>query len=197
VLLRSLSDDDYKKMLSQLPADKSKDPQLESRAAAAFVRRTRHSPRSSTGKRSCSRPRRAADDYSKAYDRVTAKDAAAVGVEPEIAQETGWAIDLLKWLGNAAINYALVGGETYVGRKLKGDRRRPSSTSFLAGLDKDLALADSPEKKAQIHFKAGAAYEALAALPFEAETAAPAGALKKERLDELTDLLQAVSERRI
>ncbi|MBI3554209.1 MAG: hypothetical protein HY077_17055 [Elusimicrobia bacterium] len=183
-LLNSMSDEDYRKALAQLSRDQAKAPAVASREAAL---------RSVYTSLEALEYHAAGESHAKDLDGVLAKNPEAVAVDPATLNETGWAVDLLKWLGNAAINYALNGGETYVGRKLK-DSKADKLEETLAGLENDLAAADSAEKKAEVRYKMGTVYESLAALSVAPETDDERAARKKARLADLAELLQAVTD---
>ena len=75
---------------------------------------------------------------------------------------------MLKWVGNAVLNYWLKGGQVYVGREIKADTEAVKAGRTLAGLDAKLADA-APGKKAELHYKRGTLYENLSKAPAEPE----------------------------
>ena len=99
--------------------------------------------------------------YSKAYQRVLGENPKKVAVDPETLQETGWGLDLSKWLGNAALNYWIYGGQTLVGRQTGGGDA--GGGPAVAGAEAELAKPElSPEERANIHYRIGSTYEKLA-----------------------------------
>ncbi len=176
-LLKSFSDDDYKKALAQLPASPAPDAHVATRPdALKSVYLTL-----------------AALEYRQAAEIPATVDAQAVMVDTGTLKEAGWAIDVFKWLGNAAINYALNGGQTYVGRKLK-DSPADVLDKKIGALYTDLAAEKSQKKKAALHGQIGGLYEQLAALAPEPEADEALTAKREARLRELADLLMSVSD---
>jgi hypothetical protein len=177
-LLQSISDEDYDGAVGQLVAQiptKGQRPPLATRAGALRVTYSAMA-QDQYGRAAQLAP--SEPKYAQADDRVSGQES-AVGAQPQTLQQTGWAVDLLSFLGNAAINYELNGGQVYVGRSLQDQT--------IAKLDKELAAASlTPEKEAELRYRLGQAYEAEAQidearpapppLPKEKETTAPQAA---------------------
>lgn len=162
-LLKSFSDDEYETALSQMP-EKARGSQLASRGAV----------------------------LKSAYKTLAGIELKKAGVEGQSLQETGREMDVLKWLGNAGLNYWLNGGQTFVGREIKADSAAAKS---LAGLDQQLSGAEiSPEKKVELHRKRAEAYEKLAEEPESVQSRQDKAAKKAARLKKLADLLSSVSD---
>lgn len=164
-LLQSISDDDYQGAIGQVVAQiptKGTRPPLATRLGAVQATYTSMAALE-YGKAARLAPAETAAGYSAAYQRAADQEAGALGVDPQSLQQTGWAVDLLKFLGNAAINYELNGGQVFVGRELKSPEISRLDKS-IADDEKELAGAPlAPEKEGEVRYRLGAAYEALAA----------------------------------
>ena len=184
-LLNSLSDDDYNKAVSQLPQQEANDPLLSSRDKAV---KSAYKTMAALEYRQAleAAPAEKKARYDQAYQQV----AIASGT----VQETGWAVDLFKWLGNAAINYELNGGQVFVGRAVN-DPETEKLDQSIDSLSKQAAAADlDPEKNADVHYQLGSAYEKKAAAAIAPPSDEEQAAKKKIRLKQLASLLQSVSD---
>lgn len=189
--LQAISDADYQSALGQVivrvaPAKGRRPGLLDTRSGALQATYT------SMAALEYERASRSAPDgeqerFAAAYQRAAKNDADAFASDPQNIQETGWAVDLLKFLGNAAINYQLGGGQVFVGRQMRSPQAHNADRQ-IARAQKDLARKDlSPEQEAEARFQLAAAYEARAAAAASPEsldesgpTEAPAPKIKKE-----------------
>lgn len=182
VLLESVSDDEYAKNLAEGAAAKGARP--ATRAAAlksAYASLAALEYRDAAAADARAR-------YADAHARALKADADAASIDAGGLAPASWQMDLLKFLGNAAINYAVYGGLVLIGRETGAQSKQARVAGLVAKLDG--APAD---QSADLHYKIGAAYEELAAAqaPDAEQTAA---ARKKARLRELADLLQSVND---
>lgn len=177
-LLESFSDDEYEDALGMVPEKKAQSRHLASRDA---VLKSAYTTLASVEyrKAASAAPQEASAKYSDALERV--------GGTGTGAQEAGLAVDVLKFLGNAALNYWMKGGQDFLGGK--GER-----AGVLQQSDQELASAGiSDEMKAQLHFKKGQTYEEAAAA-IVPESDEERAAKKKARLKDLSALLQTFTD---
>lgn len=182
-LLKSVTDEDYATALQSLPEEAS--------ASKSRLADRRQVLRSSYLSLAALEYRRDAKKEgslsSSAYKRLLQDHSETLVVNPETLQETGWAMDMAKWLGNAALNYWLHGGEDFVNRGFEpGGEKGKFEKSVESGETETGAALD--------HYQLGQAYEQLAAAAIEPASAEQTAAIKKERLKKLAELLQSVSE---
>ncbi|MBI5208586.1 MAG: fibronectin type III domain-containing protein [Elusimicrobia bacterium] len=156
-VLESLSDDDFDRAMREVP-EQGRSPQTASRAqalktayvtlaASQYRQAAQHAPQDSEGR------------YEVAYQRVLKQDPDAAG-SAEPLQDTGWVLDVVKWLGNAAMNYWLNGGTDFLGGE--GSKAGKLDKTRI-GLESQLAKPSlNPEEEAGLHLKLGAVYEGLA-----------------------------------
>jgi hypothetical protein len=195
--LSAISDKDYQGAMGQaiqlIPTKGQRPPLLVSRAAA--LQATYDSMAALQYKQAAQRvPGDAGAKYSQAYQHAVNQDAAAAAIDGQNVQQTGWAMDVFKFLGNAAINYELNGGQVYVGRQVRSPEARKLDKQID---DLQAQLADkniSPDKQAELYYKLGAAYEGRAAACAAPETAEEMAAKKEARVKQLASLLQSVSD---
>lgn len=136
----------------------------------------------------------AGDRYAGAYRKLLDEKPKAVAVHPETLEESGLAIDLVKWLGNAALNYWLYGGPTLVGREIAPDTEVGRLSSAAQSLEERAELAETSKERTEARAELAAAYEKLAAAAAEPEPESQKSARQKARLVELAGLLEGVSE---
>ncbi|MBI4678063.1 MAG: hypothetical protein HY748_10820 [Elusimicrobia bacterium] len=187
-LVGSVSDEDYREALKSAPAS-AKNPNLASRGK---VLRCAYATLAALEYRQAVKaagPEPAAR-YTAAYDRVARENAEALTVDPETMQETGWAMDLFKFMGNSVLNYWLHGGEDYMSRGWKGR----GGTAAPEVSQEEAGAKLGPEKEAERHFEQGAVYENLAAEALKGDSREDLAALKAQRLKMLADLLESVSD---
>ncbi len=179
-LLKSFSDEEYKGALAQAgPAAQS--PNLASRGAAlssAYTTLAGYEYRKAADK--------AADDKKTEYDQAYRRVAG-----PDGTVETGWQVDLLKWVGNAALNYWLKGGQDFVGG---GGMRPGAEAAGRADGFTESAAEVAADAAPEIHFQKGAEYERLAKDSVKPETAAERAADRRQRLKRMAELLKSVSD---
>lgn len=191
-LLKSVSDEDYLQAKGQAAKEETRAPQLASRAKAL---QSAYAALAVLEYEGAAKEVPGGLGHAEARQKAVEESAKALGVSPEALQEAGWQVDLLKWLGNAALNYWLYGGKDLVGGERGADPRTAQAERTLAGLELKLAdPAAGPEKRAELRHQMGAAYEELAADAVEPESESELAARKKERLRLLAELLASVSE---
>ncbi|MBI5209150.1 MAG: hypothetical protein HY927_04160 [Elusimicrobia bacterium] len=185
-LVASVSDEDYREALKSLPGERRS--KLESRAK---VLHSAYTTMAALEYRQASQA--GTDDrYAQAYERVSREGAEALAIDPVTLQETGWAADLFKFVGNAVLNYWLHGGEDYMSRGWKG---RGGSAGPEAGPAAEEAGAKlGPGGEPQRHFELGAEYEKLAAAALKGESEDEIAARQAGRLKMLAELLESVSD---
>ncbi|MBI5884101.1 MAG: hypothetical protein HZB91_13480 [Elusimicrobia bacterium] len=187
-LLGSVSDEEYREALKSAP-DAAKQPNLASRSK---VLHSAYATLAALEYRQAAKeaPEESSKRYAAAYERVSKENAGALTVDPETLQETGWAGDLFKFMGNAALNYWLHGGEDYMARgwKGKGGSAAPNASQ------EEAAAAIGPGKEADRHFAQGSAYEKLSKEALQGGKDEDRAAVKTQRLKMLADLLESVSD---
>lgn len=180
-LLQSVTDEDYQEALKTLPADSS--ASKSKLATRAQVLRSSYLSLAALEYRRDAKT--AGSPSSKAYDRLVKDNASDLVVDPQTLQETGWAMDLAKWLGNAALNYWLHGGEDFANRGFEPGGGKPEKT-VESGETEVSATLD--------HYQRGQAFEQMAAAAAAPVNDEEKARVKKERLKRLAELLQSVSE---
>lgn len=181
-LLETFSNDEYESALSQVPESKARDPRLASRSAVLKSAYTNLAGLE-YNKAAQTAPQQASAQYNAALERVSGSVGAAGGG----AQEAGLAGDVLGFLGNAALNYWLKGGNDFLGGK--GPR-----AGAMDKFEQELVSAQiTPDRAAELHFKKGESYEAAAAA-ITPETPEERLEKKKARLKELAVLLQTATD---
>jgi len=133
-ILESITDDDYDSAVAEAPKQKDAPaPQTVSRSEAL----------------KSSYETLAALEYHEAA-RAPPRKPPTNTLKPRRAlpprKKTGWAMNLLEWLGNAAINYALTGGETYVGRGIKSSKAAGLDRK-VGHLQKELSAEGAPRRR--------------------------------------------------
>ncbi|HAH08275.1 MAG TPA: hypothetical protein DCM05_17405 [Elusimicrobia bacterium] len=188
LLLLSWTNEEYANAISQ--AQDQNAPYLASRGAAL---QNAYSSLAALEYKDAAAGAPEKDDYSKAYEQ--ASRAPNLAVSPETLQETGLALDAVKWLGNAALNYWLTGGPTLVGRGMNTDPETTKLNRTIDELEQQLAGSELDHaQRADAHHRLGLAYEKLAKAAAKPESADALAAKKKARVKELASLLQGVSE---
>lgn len=192
--LQSISDKDYKGALAQaipfIPTKGQRPPLLVSRSAA--LQSTYDSMAALQYEQA--NQQAPSDKYAEAYQRAASQDAAAASIDGQNLEQTGLAMDIFKFLGNAAINYELGGGQVYVGRQVRTPEQRKLDKKIG---DYEAQLAGGglpPETEASIRYKLGLAYEERAKAAAAPEAKDELVAKKKARIKKLASLLQTVSD---
>lgn len=183
-LLSSVSNEDYQQALKALPAQE-RGKNLSSRGKvlnSAYVTLSALEYRQAAQ----AAPEGASTRYLEAYARVKKENASSLALDPETLQETGLALDIFKFVGNAALNYWLKGGEDFLSGGAKGRGGPVQSEEAGAKL--------GPGAQAERHYEQGAQYEQWAADALKGENEDVQAARKAERLKKLAQLLESISE---